>query len=147
MSSEVILHFDFDPENTFMSNGTQPENIGIETSKEAPQPSSSISSTSDTTEKELRTSTDALHTEPVVCPQKKVIKPPMPPTKETKPPTPEVEPVKEDCPTKKVCKILFNSHNTLFYSSWIRVFLYNFDGDMLNCSSWTQMDFPSLHKL
>lgn len=104
MPNEELLFLD--PENTLMSNGAPSENNGINTSKEAPQLPHSISSSNETTEKELRTSTDALHTEPVVCPQKKVIKPPMPPSKEPKPTSPEVEPEKEDCPTKAVCKIL-----------------------------------------
>lgn len=107
MPNDELLFLDLDPENALMSNGTPSENNGVKTSKEAPQPPYSISSSSETTEKELRTSTDALHTEPVVCPQKKVIKPPMPPSKEQKPTSPEVEPEKEDSPTKTVCKILY----------------------------------------
>lgn len=118
MSTDDILHLDLGPENTPLSNGTQSENNGIETSKEAPQLPYSISG--ETKEKEFRTSTDALQTEPVVCPQKKVLKPPMPPTKETKPTTHEVEPEKESCPTKKVCKIRLKSYNTPFYRSIIR---------------------------
>lgn len=46
-------------------------------------------------------------TEPEVSPQKKVIKPPMPPTKEVKPsPAPEVE---TDGADKKVCIMLYNT--------------------------------------
>lgn len=118
-STDDILHLDLGPENAPMSNGTQSENNGIENSKESPQLPYSTSGSGETKEKELRTSTDALHTEPVVCPQKKVLKPPMPPTKETKPTTHEVEPEKESCPTKKVCKIHLNSYNTPFYQSII----------------------------
>lgn len=103
MSTDDILHLDLGPEKTPMSNGTQSENNSIETSKEAPQLPFSLSGSRETTEKELRTSTDALHTEPATCPQKKIIKPPMPPTKDTKPTSHEAEPEKESCPTKKVC--------------------------------------------
>lgn len=117
MSNDDILHLDLSPENTPMSNGTQSDNNGIETSNKAPQLPYSISS--ETKEKEFRTSTDALDTEPVVSPPKKVLKPPMPPTKQTKPTTHEVEPEKESCPTKKVCKRHLNSYNTLFYQSII----------------------------
>lgn len=108
---------DLGRENTPMSNGTQSANNGIETSKEAPQLPYSLSGSRETKEKEFKTSTDGLHTEPVVCPQKKVLKPPMPPTKETKPTTHELEPEKESCPTKKVCKICLNLYNTPFYRS------------------------------
>lgn len=114
MSNDDILHLDLGPENTPMSNGTQYETSGIETSNELP-----YSISKETKEKEFRTSTDALDTEPVVCTQKKVLKPPMPPTKETKPTTHEVEPEKESCPTKKVCKLRLNYYNTPFYQSII----------------------------
>lgn len=114
MSSDDILHMDLGRENTPMSNGTQSANNGIETFEEAPQLPYSLSGSK---EKEFKTSTDALLTDPVVCPQKKVFKPPMPPTKETKPTTHDLEPEKESCPTKKVCKICLNSYNTPFYPS------------------------------
>lgn len=122
ISNDDIVQVDLGRENTPMANGTQSANNGIETSKEEecrhiPMPPHSISGSRETKEKEFKTSTEALDTEPVVCPQKKVLKPPMPPTKETKPTTHEVEPEKESCPTKKVCKIRLNLYNTPFYRS------------------------------
>lgn len=107
MSSDDILYLDLDHENALMSNGTQPENNGTEASKEAPQLPCSMDTSRETTARPLGTSTDD------VCPQKKVIKPPMPPTKETKPIAPEVESEKEDCPTKRVCEILLHSFHAL----------------------------------
>lgn len=113
MSSDDILYLDPDHENALMSNGTQPENNGTEKSKEASQVPYSMDTSRETTGRPLGTSTDD------VCPQKKAIKPPMPPTKETKPTAPEVESEKEDCPTKRVCKILLHSFNALIYRSMV----------------------------
>lgn len=119
MPNDDIIHFDLVPENTPMSNWTQSENGGTETSKEAAQLPFSASGPRETTERELRTSTDALHTEPVICPQKKIIKPPMPPTNKATPTTHEVEQEKESYPTKKVCKICLNSYNIIRHSVFL----------------------------
>lgn len=114
MSSDALLVLDPDQEHALMSNGTQSKNDSREASRDPPQVPGAMARSRETPENQLRTSTDDLHPEPVVCPQKKVIKPPMPPTKEPKPSGPEVEAEKETCPTKKVCKIFLN---TLIYSS------------------------------
>lgn len=119
MSTDDKPHMDLGTGNIPMSNGTQSENDSIGTSKEPPQLPHSISGSRETKENELRTSTDALDTEPVVCPQKKIIKPPMPPSKVTKPTSHEVEPEKESCPPTKVCKICLSCCNTPFYQSII----------------------------
>lgn len=114
ISSDALLYLDLDQEHALMSNGTQPENDSAEATRKAPQVPCSMVRSRETPENQSRTSTDDLHTEPVVCPQKKVIKPPMPPTKEPKPSAPEAEAEKETCPTKRVCKIFLN---TLIYTS------------------------------
>lgn len=120
MSTDDTLHFfDLGTEDIPMSNGTQSENNSNGTSKEPSQFPNSLSGSRETKESELRKSTDALHTEPVVCPQKKIIKPPMPPTKVTKTTSHEAEPETESGPTTKVCKICLNSYNILFYQSII----------------------------
>ncbi|XP_029701573.1 pleckstrin homology domain-containing family O member 2-like [Takifugu rubripes] len=105
MPSDALLYLDLDQEHSLMSNGTQSENGSTEASREAPQVPCSMARSRETPENQSRTSTDDLHTEPVVCPQKKVIKPPMPPTKEPKPPAPEVEAEKETCPTKRALNV------------------------------------------
>lgn len=122
MSSDDILDLDLDYENALMSNGTQPENNGTETSKEGPQLPYSMDTSRETTGRPLGTSTDD------VCPQKKVIKPPMPPTKETVP-TPPTSTEKEDCPTKRVCKIPLHSFNAPIHRSVI--------GHDFNVMIWT----------
>lgn len=134
MSSDALLDLDLDQEHALMSNGTRSENDSAETSREAPQVPGSMARSRETPEHQSRTSTDDLHTEPVVCPQKKVIKPPMPPAKEPKPSEPEVEAEKESCPTKRVCKIFLN---TLIYTSVSgQAFSsHHWDVDIINCLS------------
>lgn len=105
MSSDALLYLDPDQEHALMSNGTRSESDSGEASREAPQVPCSMARSRETAENQSGTSTDDLHTEPVVCPQKKVIKPPMPPAKEPKPPEPQVEAEKETCPTQRVCKV------------------------------------------
>lgn len=134
MSSDALLYLDLDQEHSLMSNGTKSENGSTEASREAPQVPCSMARSRETPENQSRSSTDDLHTEPVVCPQKKVIKPPMPPTKEPKPPAPEVEAEKETCPTKRVCKIFLN---TLIYPSVSghAFSFHHWDVDIINCLS------------
>lgn len=109
MSSDALLYLDVDQEHALMSNGTQSDNGSREASRDPPQVPSSTARSRETPEDQSRTNTDDLHPEPAVCPQKKVIKPPMPPTKEPKPSAPEVEAEKETCPTKRVRKSFLNT--------------------------------------
>lgn len=92
MSSDGILRLDLDLEDAVMPNGAHYANVdGSETSKEKQLVS--------ITEEEAQP-------DPDVSPQKKVIKPPMPPIKEAKPSTAhEDEPQKNDGSEKKVCQI------------------------------------------
>lgn len=117
MSSDALLYLDLDHENALMSNGAQSEHDGTETPAAASQGPRSPAGSREPPEKPLGTSTDDLHAESVACPQKKVIKPPMPPTKETKPSTPEVEAEKETFPTKRVCRLSVISHDS-YRSGW-----------------------------
>lgn len=91
MSSDGILRLDLDLEDAVMPNGAHYANVdGSETSKEKQLVS--------ITEEEAQP-------DPDVSPQKKVIKPPMPPIKEAKPSTAlEDEPQKNDGSEKKVCQ-------------------------------------------
>lgn len=134
MSSDALLYLDLDQEHALMSNGTQSENDSTEAPREAPQVPSSMARSRETPENQSRTSTDDLHTEPVACPQKKVIKPPMPPAKEPKPSEPEVEAEKETCPTKRVCKIVFNTLIDASVSGQAFSF-HHWDIDLINCLS------------
>lgn len=88
-----------------MPNGTHPASVaGTETSKEAIQVQMPASNDSEATEKQSGQSAEEGQNKPEVSPQKKVIKPPMPPTKEAKPiESTEDEPDKDDSPVKKVC--------------------------------------------
>lgn len=110
MSSDGILRLDLDLEDAFMPNGTHHASVdGTETSKEAIQVPVPLSNANEATEKELGPSAEEAWTEPEVSPQKKVIKPPMPPTKEAKPSaSPEEEPDKDDGLMKKVCIMFVN---------------------------------------
>ncbi|KAK9542534.1 hypothetical protein VZT92_000389 [Zoarces viviparus] len=96
VSSDGILRLDLDLEDAIMPNGTHHASVdGTETPKEAIKAPTPPSNASESAEEEART-------EPEVSPQKKVIKPPMPPTKEAKrSSTPEDEPDKDE---KKVLK-------------------------------------------
>ncbi|XP_073321064.1 uncharacterized protein plekho2 [Pagrus major] len=105
MSSDGILRLDLDLEDALMPNGTHHTSVdGTETPKEAKVPTPP-SNTSEAKEKQSGPSAEEeAQTEPEVCPQKKVIKPPMPPIKEAKPClTPEDEPDTEGL-VKKVLK-------------------------------------------
>ena len=107
MSSDGILRLDLDLENALMPNGTHHASTdGTEAPKEAAQVSKPPSNASEATEKHSGPSTEEEpQTEQEVSPQKKVIKPPMPPTKEAKPSaTPEDEP--DDGLVKEVCIML-----------------------------------------
>ncbi|XP_040896768.1 pleckstrin homology domain-containing family O member 2 [Toxotes jaculatrix] len=109
MSSDGILRLDLDLEDAIMPNGTHCVNVdGTETSKETIKVATPVSNASEAAEKQSGPSDKAekgAQSEPEVSPQKKVIKPPMPPTKEAKPVSaPENEPDKEDEPQKKVLK-------------------------------------------
>ncbi|KAM4592845.1 uncharacterized protein plekho2 [Odontesthes bonariensis] len=99
VSSDGILRLDLDLEDAVMPNGTHLTNVdGTEPSKEA--------NTNKAAEKQLVSSAEEVpQTEPEASPQKKVIKPPMPPTKEAKPcPAAEDELDNDDVPEKKVLK-------------------------------------------
>lgn len=90
VSSDGILRLDLDLENAMMPNGNHYCNVdGTETPKEAIKVPSA--------------GEEEAQTEPEVSPQKKVIKPPMPPTKEAKP-SPLDETDMEEGPEKKVLK-------------------------------------------
>lgn len=100
MSSDGILRLDLDLENAVMPNGTQQVSDGGAKTENRTPPSASWGS--DAPEKE---SEEKVKTEPEASPQKKVLKPPMPPIKEAKASTPqEVEPEKEEVSEKKVLK-------------------------------------------
>lgn len=101
VSSDGILRLDLDLENALMPNGTSHASVdGAPTPpKESQKPPSD--SAGEAAEKPSGQSDEK--EEPDVAPQKKVIKPPMPPTKEAKPSaTAEDEPDKDDGPVKKV---------------------------------------------
>ncbi|KAF3833373.1 hypothetical protein F7725_027038 [Dissostichus mawsoni] len=105
VSSDGILRLDLDLENALMPNGTQHSSVdGTDTPREAIKASTPPSNAGENAEKR-EDPEDEAQTEPEVSPQKKVIKPPMPPTKEAKPnPTPEDEPDKGEGSEKKVLK-------------------------------------------
>ncbi|XP_044054190.1 hyphal wall protein 1 [Siniperca chuatsi] len=107
VSSDGILRLDLDLEDALMPNGTHHSSVhGSETPKEAIKLPTPLSSASEGAEKQSGPSVEEeAQTEPEVSPQKKVIKPPMPPTKEPKPSSAsEDEPNKDDGPEKKVLK-------------------------------------------
>lgn len=105
MSSDGILRLDLDLEDAVMPNGTHHTRVdGSETFKKgadpAPQPN-----TSEDEEKQLVLSAgEEGQNEQEASPQKKAIKPPMPPTKEAKSTAAENEPDKDDGLEKKVCR-------------------------------------------
>ncbi|XP_070691594.1 pleckstrin homology domain-containing family O member 1-A isoform X2 [Pempheris klunzingeri] len=103
VSSDGILRLDLDLEDATMPNGTHHTSVdGAETPKEAIKVPPSPSNAREAPEKGAD---EEAQTEPEVIPQKKVIKPPMPPIKEAKPSeTPEDEPEKDGGPEKKVLK-------------------------------------------
>ncbi|XP_018523530.1 pleckstrin homology domain-containing family O member 2 [Lates calcarifer] len=101
VSSDGILRLDLDLEDAIMPNGTHHASVdGTQTPKEATKVQTPLSDASDAAESRPSAEEEA-STEPEVCPQKKVIKPPMPPNKEVKPSS---APDKADGPEKKVLK-------------------------------------------
>lgn len=115
MSSDGILRLDLDLEDALMPNGTHHSSVdGSETPKEA-RVLTPPSNACEATETQLESSTEEeSQTAPELCPQKRVIKPPMPPTKEAKPCiTPEDEPDTDEGIVKKVCIMLFKSCHTM----------------------------------
>ncbi|XP_028257636.1 pleckstrin homology domain-containing family O member 2 [Parambassis ranga] len=96
VSSDGILRLDLDLEDAVMPNGTYNSNVD---STETPQKSVAVSMpASNTSQAEEET-----HTKPADSPQKKIIKPPMPPIKEAKPSSsPEDEPDKNNGSEKKI---------------------------------------------
>ncbi|CAJ1048586.1 pleckstrin homology domain-containing family O member 2 [Xyrichtys novacula] len=105
VSSDGILRLDLDLENALMPNGTHPVSVDG-AKKEATKTSTPSSGVSDAAEKPSEQSPDEeTKTEVAAAPQKKVIKPPMPPIKEAKPTSPpEDEAEKEDGSETKVLK-------------------------------------------
>lgn len=105
VSSDGILRLDLDLEDAVMPNGTHHANVdGTESHKEAVTVSAPQSNTSEAAEKQLVPSAEE-EVQGNVSPQKKVIRPPMPPSKEAKSSSaPEDEPNKDDDPEKKVLK-------------------------------------------
>ncbi|XP_049899351.1 muscle M-line assembly protein unc-89 isoform X2 [Epinephelus moara] len=103
VSSDGILRLDLDLEDATIPNGTHHATVdGTGAPKAAPTPPSNAS---EAAEKQTGGAEEEAKTEPEVSPQKKVLKPPMPPTKEAKPSTtPEDEPDKDEAPEKKVLK-------------------------------------------
>lgn len=97
MSSDGILRLDLDLEDAVMPNGTYNFNVdSTETSQKSVAGSMPASNTSQAEEE--------AHTEPAGSPQKKIIKPPMPPIKEAKPnSSPEDQPDKNNDSEKQVC--------------------------------------------
>lgn len=113
MSSEGILRLDLDLEDAVMPNGTHRTNVdGTDNHKEATVPTP-LSTVSEAVEEQLSAEEEP-QTEPEGIPQKKVIKPPMPPTKEVKPISVSWDDTdKHDGPEKKVCIMLSCSHLTV----------------------------------
>ncbi|XP_008300294.1 pleckstrin homology domain-containing family O member 2 isoform X2 [Stegastes partitus] len=103
VSSDGILRLDLDLEDAVMPNGTHQANVDGSL-KEAVTVSESQSNTSKAAEEQLVPSAEE-EVQGKVSPQKKVIKPPMPPSKEAKSSSPpENEPDSNDGPEKKVLK-------------------------------------------
>ncbi|XP_071389535.1 proteoglycan 4 [Centroberyx affinis] len=108
VSSDGILRLDLDVLDATVPNGTHYVNAdATETPKEAikiPMPPSNAREAAEEEQSGLSVEEEP-QTEPEPSPQKKVLKPPMPPSKEAKSvTTPEDEPPKEDGPEKKVLK-------------------------------------------
>lgn len=104
VSSDGILRLDLDLEDATMPNGTHKATVdGTETPKEAKKVLMPPSNAREVADKHVEPSAEEeAQTESEVSPQKKVIKPPMPPIKEAK--TPEEEPEKDNSSEKKVLK-------------------------------------------
>ncbi|XP_034723677.1 pleckstrin homology domain-containing family O member 2 [Etheostoma cragini] len=103
MSSDGTQRLDLDLENALMPNGTHQSSVdGAQSPVEPLKVPTPPSNASEAAEQQSGAKEEA-HTEPEVSPQKKVIKPPMPPIKEAKPSsTAEDELDKDDGPEKKV---------------------------------------------
>lgn len=115
MSSDGILRLDLDLEDAIMPNGTHQATVdGKEIPKEAKKVPMPSSNAKDVAEKQLEPlAEEVAETEPEATPQKKVIKPPMPPVKEVKwITTPEEGAEKSDGSEKKVCIIINTSYHT-----------------------------------
>ncbi|XP_053175233.1 pleckstrin homology domain-containing family O member 2 [Scomber japonicus] len=107
VSSDGILRLDLDLEDAIMPNGTHQATVdGKEIPKEAKKVPMPSSNAKDVAEKQLEPlAEEVAETEPEATPQKKVIKPPMPPVKEVKwITTPEEGAEKSDGSEKKVVK-------------------------------------------
>ncbi|XP_029986884.1 pleckstrin homology domain-containing family O member 2 isoform X2 [Sphaeramia orbicularis] len=107
VSSDGILRLDLDLDDAIMPNGTHHSTVdGTGTPKEASKAPPAASSEGEAAEeKSLSSIKEEDKPEPEASPQKKVIKPPMPPSKEAKRASaPEEEPEKTDVPEKKVLK-------------------------------------------
>ncbi|KAK5874588.1 hypothetical protein PBY51_019524 [Eleginops maclovinus] len=105
VSSDGIMRLDLDLENALMPNGTRLSSVdGPKSPRETAKASTPLSNAGEAAEKGENPEEEA-QTDPEVSPQKKVIKPPMPPTKEAKlNRMPEEEPDKEEGSEKKVPK-------------------------------------------
>lgn len=109
VSSDGVLRLDLDLEDALMPNGTDNASFdGTKIVKEATEIATPLFNVNEVTAKQSGLSVEEnAQTKPEVNPQKKVIKPPMPPTKEAKPSAkPEDEPDKNDGLAKKVLKPL-----------------------------------------
>lgn len=107
VSSDGILRLDLDLDDAIMPNGTHHSTVdGTGSPKEASKAPPAASSAGEAAEeKSLANIKEEDKPEPEASPQKKVLKPPMPPSKEAKRASaPEEEPEKEDVPEKKVLK-------------------------------------------
>ncbi|XP_032374375.1 pleckstrin homology domain-containing family O member 2 [Etheostoma spectabile] len=103
MSSDGIQRLDLDLENALMPNGTHHTSVdGAQSPIEPLKVPTPPSNASEAAEQQSGAEEKA-HSEPEVSPQKKVIKPPMPPIKEAKPSYKAEEELDEDDgPEKKV---------------------------------------------
>lgn len=107
VSSDGILRLDLDLDDAIMPNGTHLSTVdGTGSPKEASKaPPAASSAGEEAEEKSLTSMKEEDKPEPEASPQKKVLKPPMPPSKEAKRASAlEEEPEKDDVPEKKVLK-------------------------------------------
>lgn len=107
VSSDGILRLDLDLDDAIMPNGTHHSTVdGTGAPKEASKAPPAASSAGEAVEeKSLASIKEEDKPEPEASPQKKVLKPPMPPSKEAKRASAlEEEPEKDDVPEKKVLK-------------------------------------------
>lgn len=105
VSSEGILRLDLDLEGAVMPNGTHHSAVdGSHTSKDTTTSSAQSSSGGSTQTPTVENTEDEAQKKPEEIPQKKVIKPPMPPTKEAKVSSVSQDEPAKDGPQKKVLK-------------------------------------------